>query len=131
MLISLKRTRAGRNSDRTLGPRGGNVNLLQVPYTGSVHLIDHNMSFDPEFDPVAFWNDHVFHADVGHLPPEWLQAAKQTMHVATATLGKILDGLPQSWIDSATLLPAFTFDRIAAIISHPKWPDALLTGGAS
>lgn len=120
-----------RNNDRTLGPRGGNVNLLHVPCTGSVHLIDHNMAFDPEFDPAAFWNDHVFHADAGRLRHEWLEAAKGSMQFAADSATEILNDLPQTWLDSATLLPAFTLDRISAVISHPEWPDAMLTGGAS
>jgi len=121
-----------RNNDRILGPRGGNVNLLHVPSeAGSVHLIDHNMAFDPEFDPDAFWNDHVFHADVGHIRHEWLEAAKETMHFTVDDVTKILSDLPQSWIDAATLRPAFSLDMISNVIGCPEWPDAMLTGGAS
>ena len=119
-----------RNADRTLGPRGGNVNLLHVPDTNSVHVIDHNMAFDPEFDPATFWKDHVFHADVGRIPPAWLQDTKGAMLAATGTLEGILEALPPAWTDVATLQPAFTFDTIKNAISHPEWPDAFLTGGA-
>lgn len=119
-----------RNADRSLGPRGGNVNLLRVPDAESVHVIDHNMAFDPDFDPAAFWTDHVFHADVGHIPSAWLQEAKAAMNAAASTLEGILAALPSPWTDVATLHPAFKFDTIKNAISHPEWPDAFLTGGA-
>ena len=119
-----------RNADRSLGPRGGNVNLLRVPDARSVHVIDHNMAFDPDFDPAAFWTDHVFHADVGHIPSAWLQETKAAMNAAASTLEGILAALPSPWTDVATLHPAFTFDTIENAISHPEWPDAFLTGGA-
>lgn len=120
-----------RNADRSLGPRGGNVNLLHVPDADTVHVIDHNMAFDPGFDPVGFWQEHVFHEDTGSIPTAWLQEAKDKMRTAAGALDGILAGLPARWTDVATLQPTFAFATIQNAVNHPKWPDALLTGGAS
>ncbi len=45
-----------RNDDRTYG----NPNLLWVPHEQRLAVIDHNLAFDPDFEPDSFFSDHVF-----------------------------------------------------------------------
>ena len=48
-----------QNDDRTLSPRRGNPNLGWSPAGGLV-VYDFNLAFDEDFDPVNFWQDHIF-----------------------------------------------------------------------
>lgn len=51
-----------RNADRTLSERGGNPNLLWDLGQDRLVVIDHNLSFDPDFNIADFFGLHVFSA---------------------------------------------------------------------
>ena len=52
-----------KNCDRTLGPLGGNVNLLWNSKLHDLYVIDHNLAFDDKFIFSDFKKNHVFNND--------------------------------------------------------------------
>lgn len=48
------------NLDRTLTDQGGNPNLLWHQEKSELVVIDHNLAFDPDFDPDDFFALHIF-----------------------------------------------------------------------
>jgi len=49
-----------RNADRTLTEKGGNPNLFVEPSTSSLVVLDHNLSFDPDFRKQEVLECHAF-----------------------------------------------------------------------
>ena len=49
-----------KNSDHTLGEKGGNPNLLVETAVQSIRVIDNNLAFDRGWDSEAFFSDHLF-----------------------------------------------------------------------
>jgi hypothetical protein len=49
-----------QNEDRALTDKGGNPNLLWQSGQSKLHIIDHNLAFDPDFNLKLFWETHAF-----------------------------------------------------------------------
>jgi hypothetical protein len=114
-----------QNADRTLGARGGNVNLLWRPDAQAVAVIDHNNAFDPAFDCGEFCRDHVFGgelADVEALKSLAVSAAMQDIPSHFPTLWA---ELPAEWVENAALSPDFSYDRILNVLERVHAPDLL------
>ena len=54
------------NEDRTLSDLGGNPNLLWKTDDSKLHVIDHNLIFDGEFNLGNFWATHVFRSEMSN-----------------------------------------------------------------
>lgn len=107
-----------QNHDRTLGECGGNVNILFLPQPSDIRIIDHNIAFDPEFDLHRFRHDHVFRAELDAWSPDFdLDIHARVAHIARR-FGDYFAELPAEWLESASLLPAFSLDRLMAIIGR-------------
>jgi hypothetical protein len=50
-----------QNEDRALTDFGGNPNLLWESGQSKLHIIDHNLAFEKDFNQDDFWRTHVFH----------------------------------------------------------------------
>lgn len=114
------------NSDRTLGPAGGNPNLLMsqdVP----VALIDHGNAFDENFVPADLLQTHVFAASRSH----WLDTThrhawqNQALHVST-TLEALWDLIPETWHEDAHGDPRhqMTLEMVQKMLHVPHLPDS-------
>ena len=88
-----------RNQDRS----DGNPNLLWDAIRREIHVIDHNMAFDRDFDAASFWEHHLFRES----RQLWDAVFKAQI---TKEIRRILTCLPDYWGE----LP-------------PEWTD---TGGA-
>ena len=107
-----------QNGDRILGPQGGNVNLLWTASDAKVHVIDHNVSFNNEFDIKAFKSDHVFSADLLNLRSSFALDIEGHMRDIVTRLQEFWEELPEKWIEDATLSPGFSFDRVKAMLDR-------------
>jgi hypothetical protein len=89
-----------QNQDRALSQFGGNPNLLWTSADGSVHVIDHNLAFDPDFDVDGFWEGHAFASDREcFLDRKFRRACCDNMESVLTGLGSIFDRLPTQWVD--------------------------------
>lgn len=107
-----------QNQDRTLGERGGNVNLLYLPVASEIRVIDHNIAFAADFDPVRFQQDHVFRADMDGLPEGFALEFLGRARDIAARLGDYFAELPEEWTEDAVLSPDFSLGRIRAIVER-------------
>lgn len=114
-----------RNTDRVLGPAGGNPNLLmsrEVP----VALIDHGNAFDDHFVPADFLKSHVFSGTRSN----WLDATRrhawqqQARHAAT-TLEALWGHIPETWHEDAHGDPRhqMTLEMVQNMLQAPHLPD--------
>lgn len=113
-----------RNADRNLTDIGGNSNLLwTVGEPPSLVMIDHNLAFDPDFDPTQFLHLHVFSAEVADLFSDFLLRDTYRARFATAleNWDDICDTLPLAWhfIDAEMTMPTkFPFDEIKRLLER-------------
>ncbi len=85
------------NSDRTLGPLGGNPNLLWCDHGRSLHMIDHNLAF--ESAPSEVRADHVFAEANREWDVIFFSGWAQRMAGTLDHLGSLWDELPEQWIE--------------------------------
>jgi hypothetical protein len=86
-----------QNADRTLGPAGGNPNLLRA-HGVPLALIDHGNAFDSAFDVSIFKGHHAFASCVA----DWLDRKAQREWMvqavrASATIPDLWNFLPEEW----------------------------------
>ncbi|MBH0124911.1 HipA family kinase [Enterobacter sp. ESY66] len=106
------------NSDRTLSPQGGNVNIIFDYRNDSYYLIDHNLAFDQNDDDTSFdyhvyaprhrkwWFDivdrpqsedeltrtkAVYPLCIGHIPDEWLPETEQEREQCFTRIEELLN----------------------------------------
>jgi hypothetical protein len=90
-----------RNTDRTFSrPYGssGNPNLLWRTLDGQLFVIDHNNAFLPDdlFLPGDFAR-HVFAAERGRMPQDFIDEMTKRMKEAVGQLDAIMGELPTEW----------------------------------
>jgi hypothetical protein len=113
------------NEDRYLGPSGGNVNLLWTESDSGLHLIDHNLAFDPGFDEAQFLTGHVFQAAVGEADGSLWEAAIPVLRRIAGRTEALWKELPEEWTEDA----GFGYTEVAAV--HQRLDAAArLFGGA-
>lgn len=89
------------NADRTLTASGGNPNLLFDAASRKLVVIDHNLAFDPDFDPHLFFETHIFRDEWESLCQDLVEMAnyqtrlKQALDEAWPVL---LPPLPGEWM---------------------------------
>ncbi|MDZ8120264.1 HipA family kinase [Pontiella agarivorans] len=88
-----------QNEDRTLGEKGGNVNLLWNPVDQQLTVIDHNNAFDSEFDEVAFFEHHVFREERSRIPASFLLEQKQRFANMAGRFGDLIKDFPDEWVE--------------------------------
>lgn len=90
------------NADRTLGDYSGNPNLLWDTGAGVPVVIDHNMAFDRDFEPVRFLETHIFRADLTALKSDLVMRAEYEQRFSSLVplLDDIWAELPQNWLET-------------------------------
>jgi len=113
-----------QNEDRSLGPLGGNVNLLWQTSTEKMVVIDHNNAFDPQFSMEKLKMNHVFGADVGAWERPFVNRLQKRMQEISGSLQHLLDELPEQWAEPARLNLAAGYD-----IMESAMRQSLVEGG--
>jgi hypothetical protein len=96
------------NQDRVLTDNGGNPNLLWDTQAKALAVIDHNLAFDPDFDPQQFAELHVF-ADLWNsvfADFDRQAAYVQRMKTVLETLPTLRASIPAEWWWVADDVPA-------------------------
>jgi hypothetical protein len=112
-----------QNEDRTLGPRGGNPNLLWQPTLDRMFVIDHNNAFDLGFSLVAFRKNHIFADVFGQLTLDRASELQpQILHISDK-IDAFFDELPEQWVDQVELNPTPVFDIMKNIVRRTLYDD--------
>ena len=131
------------NSDRVLGERDGNVNLLWTNAPGELHLIDHNNAFSPDVLNGSwsdFCADHVFGQNYKNTihQQKFLTGPNQALEVAAVEdlsdaaqcqsfgnecrkacekLEDFWDEMPEKWQESC---PTLTHQEVKTILQRAQ-----------
>ncbi|OPX56224.1 hypothetical protein SAMN02745127_00683 [Oceanospirillum multiglobuliferum] len=100
-----------RNSDRNLGPNGGNVNLLIQSSTQLLQVIDFNLAFDDKFS-IDQMSNHVFRSSVKAYPIDLADKAEYLARMKSAErdLNVWIEQIPEEWLEhSAAAEPLIDF----------------------
>lgn len=87
------------NADRTLGPQIGNPNLLWTAVDKKLHVIDHNLAFDPITAPLKI-GKHPFFSDYVSCHHEWRESVKSKFSAALQDLDDIWYAMPTEWTNA-------------------------------
>lgn len=87
-----------RNTDRRLGRRSGNPNVLWLPKEKEVRMIDHEQAFDPHFDRQAIFREHVSLAQGRRLGAEDRLAMADEFAKIRPLLADFCAELPDPWL---------------------------------
>lgn len=107
-----------QNEDRTLGERGGNVNLLWSATESRLTVIDHNNAFDPTFEENTFFNDHVFRAEREQIPASFLLEQKRYFENMASRLGDLVKDFPEEWVERDDRPGDFILESVSAILGR-------------
>ncbi len=107
-----------QNEDRSLGEKGGNVNILKSTQTGKVFVIDHNLAFDSTFNFGQWRANHVFHSDLGQWEAGFSLALEQTMRYTFNCFATYWAELPDDWVETATSTKEFSFEGLQAVLAR-------------
>ena len=117
-----------QNQDRSLGEKGGNVNILRVAASGSVYIIDHNLAFDPDFDVSKLADTHVFRDELD----EWDSAISLAFDPLLRDIMHRFDDfwaeLPDEWSEAAEFLPEVSPLRLRAVLARLNTAGSLFGG---
>ncbi len=98
------------NADRSLTEHGGNPNLLWLPTEKRVVLIDHNLAFDPAFNPSQFLEVHAFRQRAPEVFDDLVNRAELTFAFDAALTGfdAAVATIPPAWgyLDAECTIPA-------------------------
>lgn len=113
-----------QNEDRTLGAKGGNVNLLWNPVGRALTIIDHNNAFDPDFNEVAFFEHHVFREERSRIPASFLLEQKQRFANMAGRFGEFMKDFPDEWVEQDERPGDFVPETVREILSRfDRIPD--------
>ena len=87
-----------QNTDRTLGARGGNPNLLWEVKTAKPWIIDHNMAFTTPFSVREFIDSHVFGSDSNLIALQNDLDIKTLMRDTISRVQELFEELPEDWV---------------------------------
>lgn len=107
-----------QNMDRTLGPAGGNPNLLTAANTELV-LIDHGNGFDSEFKESTFLSHHAFAECRAYWQDKRCRAAWQRLACdALQRLPAFWEAIPQDWHENKYGDPLHdkTLENVSALL---------------
>lgn len=105
------------NGDRVLTKTGGNPNLFWEPKAQQLLVIDHNLAFDPDFDPCVFSELHVFVNQWNDVFGDMLKRQEYNKRFSTAleSWSDIKASIPEEWfyIDHEMTIPIdFDLDKV-------------------
>lgn len=88
-----------QNEDRALTAFGGNPNLLWESGQSRLHIIDHNLAFEEQFNQRLFWETHVFHPQFLHFQIDSLeiQSIESRLQESLKCWEPCWDKLPDEW----------------------------------
>ncbi|MGU7780501.1 HipA family kinase [Burkholderia sp. PU8-34] len=115
-----------RNDDRTLTPRGGNVNLLWDLVQQELVVIDYNLAFDNTFDAAQFLQGHVFSGDWNLVYQDFLARPdyEGRMREALRHFDDACDKMPDEWLEAAPGVPALLQpDEVKQVLERIDSPD--------
>ncbi len=107
-----------QNNDRMLDEEGGNVNLLWLPGSKEVKIIDHNIAFDSSFSNDKLVNRHVFRHAMSQIAGNSGTETGTVMLDIASRLSTYFSELPEEWTETAGSLPDFSFGRMKAILNR-------------
>ncbi|MDF7798257.1 hypothetical protein P4C99_02200 [Pontiellaceae bacterium B1224] len=107
-----------QNEDRTLGERGGNVNLLWSPAEQELTVIDHNNAFDREFDETAFFQNHAFRDERGKIPASFLLEQRAAFENMAGRFESLIRDFPESWTDRDGFPGDFVPETVCEILGR-------------
>ena len=81
----------------------GNPNLLWDVKSRSLHVIDHDSAFSPDFFPTLFCNYHIFQKDFELVLGDIARQAEYSTRMASALSiwAEACDNVPPNWIDTS------------------------------
>jgi hypothetical protein len=87
------------NDDRSLTAHGGNPNLLWLPTTAEIAVIDHNLAFSDDFNRADFVETHVFAADFLAVTDDLVDQGMYSdlLGKALTTWCTACDAIPPEW----------------------------------
>ncbi len=105
-----------RNTDRT----DGNSNVLVNATEEEIHIIDHNLAFNPAFDDKKFLEEHVFRNAFLALAPDELADLVEDIFqkVATFDLDSVWYEMPDVWTEEIST--GLTLDDVRGIL-FTRW----------
>lgn len=88
------------NGDRMLTENSGNPNLFWEAESQHLVVIDHNQSFDPDFDPDSFLKYHAFKDIAPRVFDDLVEREHYTlkMELAIEGWGDIVRAIPEEWL---------------------------------
>jgi hypothetical protein len=96
-----------------------NSNLLWQANERRLHVIDHNMAFDNDFDTSRFWENHLFREN----RPLWDVIRAQISPELQRIIARLPDywrELPSEWTDTGG---ATTMDRLLDVLKRAEAPN--------
>lgn len=109
-----------QNEDRVLTDKGGNPNLLWESGYSKLHVIDHNLAFDNDFNQNLFWETHVFRLQFSNFQLDSIE--KQTIESRLQESLKCWtlcwDKIPDEWKEENDEAKLFNFESTLKRLSE-------------
>lgn len=107
-----------QNEDRSLSALGGNVNLLWNAAARQLTIIDHNNAFDPGFDEVSFFENHVFRDERMRMAPAFVLEQAQLFAKVSALFGQYTQDFPDEWATREMMPGDFVPETVIEVLGR-------------
>ncbi len=122
-----------QNEDRALSDLGGNPNLLWQSQSGQskLHVIDHNLAFDEDFEKRQFWETHVFRLQFSNFQLDSIekQRIESRLQESLKCWAAYWDKIPDEWKEENEETKLFnsetTLKRLNEEAQGRIWPKLL------
>ena len=111
------------NEDRTLGPLGGNQNLLFNSQTNEIAVIDHNLGFDINFDFERHKEHHIF-SSLWYCPQRNLHLIPELQAKLPGVIKKLrsyVEDIPEEWLENQPNLIEEIFNKLELYKEESFW----------
>ena len=101
-----------QNEDRVLTDKGGNPNLLWQSGQSKLHIIDHNLAFDSNFNLKLFWETHAFRLQFKNYQLDSLekQGIESKLQESLKCWAECWDRIPSEWKEYNEETKLFNFE---------------------
>jgi hypothetical protein len=101
-----------QNEDRVLTDKGGNPNLLWQSGQSKLHIIDHNLAFDPDFNLKLFWETHAFRLQFNNYQLDSLekQRIESRLQESLKSWAECWGKIPEEWKEDNQETKLFNFE---------------------